>query len=234
MQYERWGDWRPHLAMIISNTSQKPEIDRKAVATLGDSLYNRGDLYAAHFCYLMAQVNFGKYSDIKQSESHLMLNSSNAVRLVLLGSSHRKCFKDFATDEAIIMTEIYEYACALADENFSIVDFQPYKYLLGTRMLDNGLHLKTLLYMEQIANHIQKNPSKYERTFVDRVFVLADKLKYHDPALEKNVDDLGEEEGLSSPNNSVNQQQWQQDLLSILGQTQVSVNIKGSGFWLRR
>lgn len=206
--------------MIISNTSHKPDLDRKAVTTLGDSLYNRGDLYAAQFCYLMAQVNFGRYSDVKQ-ESHLMLNSSNAVRLILLGSSHRKSFKEFATDESIIMTEIYEYACALADENFSIVELQPYKFLLGTRMLDYGLHLKALLYMEQISSHIQKNPSKYERSFVERVYVFADKLKYYDPALEKNIDDLGEEEGLNSPNNSSNQQQWQQDLLNVLGQTQV-------------
>lgn len=220
VQDERWGDWRPHLAMIISNTSQKPDLDRKAITTLGDSLHNRGDLYAAQFCYLMAQVAFGKYSDVKQ-ESQLMLNSSNAVRLILLGSSHHKSFREFATDEAIIMTEIYEYACALADENFSIVEFQPYKYLLATRMLDYGLHLESLMYMEHIANHIQKNPTKYERDFVERVFVLADKLKYYDPALEKN-DNLGEDDGLNSPNSSGNQQQWQQELLNILGQVQVS------------
>lgn len=58
---EKWGDWRPHLSMILSNTSQKPELDRKAITTLGDSLLSRGDLFAAHFCYLMAQVGFSKY-----------------------------------------------------------------------------------------------------------------------------------------------------------------------------
>jgi len=44
--------------------------------------------------------------------------------LVLLGSSHYKQFNDFATDEAIIMTEVYEYACSLNDEKFSINEFQ--------------------------------------------------------------------------------------------------------------
>lgn len=71
VQDEKWGDWRPHLSMILSNTSQKPELDRKAITTLGDSLFNRGDLYAAHFCYLMAQVGFGRYQETATQETTL-------------------------------------------------------------------------------------------------------------------------------------------------------------------
>lgn len=37
---DRWGDWRPHLAMILSNTSSRPEVDHKAIMTLGDTLGN--------------------------------------------------------------------------------------------------------------------------------------------------------------------------------------------------
>lgn len=154
--------------MILANTSQKPELDRKAITTLGDSLHNRGDLFAAQFCYLMAQVGFGKYSNVNQ-ETGLMLSSSNAIRLILLGSSHRKPFKDFATNDAIMMTEIYEYACALNDDSFSIVDFQPYKFLLATRMIDYGMHVRALMYLEQISYHIQKNVGKYEPEFIGKV-----------------------------------------------------------------
>lgn len=71
LQDQKWGDWRPHLSMILSNTSQKPELDRKAITTLGDSLFNRGDLYAAHFCYLMAQVGFGRYQSTAIMETAL-------------------------------------------------------------------------------------------------------------------------------------------------------------------
>lgn len=71
VQDEKWGDWRPHLSMILSNTSQKPELDRKSITTLGDSLLNRGDLFAAHFCYLMAQVGFGRYQESATQESTL-------------------------------------------------------------------------------------------------------------------------------------------------------------------
>lgn len=79
VQDEKWGDWRPHLAMILSNTSQRPDLDRKAITTLGDSLYNRGDLFGAQFCYLMAQVGFGRYSSVNQ-DSSFMSNSVNAIR----------------------------------------------------------------------------------------------------------------------------------------------------------
>lgn len=168
VQDEKWGDWRPHLAMILANTSQKPELDRKSITTLGDSLYNRGDLFAAQFCYLMAQVGFGKYANVNH-ESVLMPNSASAIRLVLLGANHHKLFKDFATNEAIIMTEIYEYACTLNDDKFSVVDFQPFKYLLATRMLDYGMQLKALMYLEQVAMHLQRNPTKFESSFIEKV-----------------------------------------------------------------
>lgn len=107
---ERWGDWRPHLAMILSNTTQRPELDRKAITTLGDTLFTRGSIYAAQFCYLMAQVEFSKYG------------TPNA-KLVLLGSNHHKSFNMFSSNEAIFMTEIYEYACSLSDASFAIPEF---------------------------------------------------------------------------------------------------------------
>lgn len=199
-------------------------IDLNLFSFLGDTLHNRGELFGAQFCYLLAKVEFSNYSDVKHDVSMILNNTTNAVRLILLGAScYKSSFADFATDEAIIMTEIYEYACTLANNQFSIVEFQPYKYLLGTRMLDYGFHLKSLLYMEQIALHIQKNPSKYERTFIEKVYNLADKLKYYDPVFEKNLDNLDEDDG--APQNN-GQLQWQQDLVNLLGQNLVRIRIE--------
>jgi len=73
---EKWGDWRPHLAIILSNHSTRPEMDRKSIVTLGDTLAAKGCLYASHFCYLMAQVGFGTYA-------------KKTSKIVLIGSSHR-------------------------------------------------------------------------------------------------------------------------------------------------
>lgn len=78
---------------------------------MGDTLRSRGSLYAAQFCYLMAEVGFGKHTD-------------SEARLVLLGADHREHFSKFATNEAIHMTEIYEYACGLNSPDFILPHFQ--------------------------------------------------------------------------------------------------------------
>lgn len=97
--------------MILSNSSQRPELNCKAIASLGDTLAQRGSFYAAQFCYLMAQVGFGPKDDAE-------------TRMCLLGSDHGRPFGQFATNEAIHMTEIYEYAIGLNDPQFVIPEFQ--------------------------------------------------------------------------------------------------------------
>jgi hypothetical protein len=191
---EKWGDWRPHLAMILSNSTQRPELNCKAITILGDTLMGRGSLYAAQFCYLMAEVGFSQYGCAE-------------AKLVLLGSNHNKSFAHFATNEAIHMTEIYEYARSLNDDDFNLVNFQRYKYLLATRLADVGLLEKALSYLEKIANFIVKNPGIAEGGLVNEVALLADRLKYYDPVGD------GEEEtdfDSSRPDNS-----WLKDLRRV-------------------
>lgn len=35
---EKWGDWRPHLAVMLSNETGVPHVQRKAIVTMGDTL----------------------------------------------------------------------------------------------------------------------------------------------------------------------------------------------------
>uniref|UniRef100_A0A8C0BHX9 SEC16 homolog B, endoplasmic reticulum export factor n=1 Tax=Buteo japonicus TaxID=224669 RepID=A0A8C0BHX9_9AVES len=70
-----WGDWRPHLAVMLSNKAGDVDLNHRAIVTMGDSLAGRGAVEAAHFCYLMADIPFG-YFRVK------------ADRMALLGSSH--------------------------------------------------------------------------------------------------------------------------------------------------
>ena len=65
---KNWGDWRPHLAMILSNRSTREGLDARSITQLGDTLSEKGMLYAAHFCHLMANAQFG--SRYKTSCSH--------------------------------------------------------------------------------------------------------------------------------------------------------------------
>ncbi|KAK9310683.1 hypothetical protein QLX08_000014 [Tetragonisca angustula] len=172
----RWDDWRPHLAMIISNTSANPEINRRSITTLGDTLSARGDVYAAHFCYILAQVDFGIYG------------ASN-VKLVLIGANHHKSYNAFFTTEAVMLTEIYEYARNLSEPGFTLVDLQTFKFDLAIKMVDHGLIEKALLYIEQIAVNIFNEPSKYKKSFINAVYNLGDRIRYHDPIYKDSVDE---------------------------------------------
>ncbi|XP_011171826.1 uncharacterized protein LOC105204448 isoform X2 [Solenopsis invicta] len=172
----RWDDWRPHLAMIISNTSANPEVNRRSITTLGDTLFARGDIHAAHFCYILAQIDFGAYG-------------SNGVKLVLIGSNHNKSYPEFFTMEAVMLTEIYEYARNLSDPCFTLVDLQTFKFDLTVKMVDCGLIEKALLYIEQIATNIANDPSKYKKSFIKAVYVLGDRIKYHDPVYKDAIED---------------------------------------------
>nr|XP_033327554.1 uncharacterized protein LOC117221042 isoform X5 [Megalopta genalis] len=172
----RWDDWRPHLAMIISNTSSNPDINRRSITTLGDTLSARGDIHAAHFCYILSQVDFGAYE------------ASN-VKLVLIGANHHKPYNTFLTTEAVMLTEIYEYARNLSEPGFTLVDLQTFKFDLALKMMDHGLIEKALLYIEQIAVNITSEPSKYKKSFISAVYNLGDRIKYHDPVYKDSTDE---------------------------------------------
>ena len=132
---EKWGDWRPHLAMLMSNSSAKPELIKKSITTLGDTLLNRGDLYAAHFCYLLSDVAFGRFADVKPDAAGGS-NSNGVVRLVLLGAAHQhRTFRELSTNESIMMTEIYEYARSLNEDRYSIAELQVMKMMMHTLMV---------------------------------------------------------------------------------------------------
>ncbi|XP_010788314.1 protein transport protein Sec16A isoform X3 [Notothenia coriiceps] len=73
---EKWGDWRPHLAMVLSNLTHTLDLDTRTISTMGDTLASKGLIDASHFCYLMAQVGLGVYT-------------KKSTKMVLIGSSHR-------------------------------------------------------------------------------------------------------------------------------------------------
>ncbi|CAH0559554.1 unnamed protein product [Brassicogethes aeneus] len=199
---EKWGDWRPHLAMILSNSNHRPELNCKAITLLGDTLSHRGALYAAQFCYLMSDVGFGGRDDPE-------------ARVTLLGADRRaKDLARFATNEAVHMTEIYEYACSLNDPQFVIPEFQVYKYLVATRLADRGLPEKSLSYLEKLSEYVVKNPSTVSGKLVDAVCDLADRLKYSDPVGDD--DDVDESQfGVRSQETSRPDQTWLKDLRAV-------------------
>lgn len=183
--------------MIISNTSSNPEVNRRSITTLGDTLFARGDIHAAHFCYILAQIDFGAYG-------------TNGVKLILIGANHNKPYSEFLTTEAVMLTEIYEYARNLSDPGFTLIDLQTFKFDLTVKMVDCGLIEKALLYIEQIATNITNDPSKYKKAFIKAVYVLGDRIKYHDPVFKDAIEDAA---NLT----------WLDKLAEIIGNNQVII-----------
>lgn len=205
---DKWGDWRPHLAMIISNCKDKPDLVKKSIITLGDSLLNRGDLFGSHFCYLIAEPTFGEYT-------------ADNAKIVLIGASQKQSFNDFAADDAIMMTEIFEYAMSLSNPVFNINSLAKFKFLMASRMLDYGFPLKALLYMEEMANQIIKRPECFDRDFVSKVYTLADRLKFYDPVIAKSYEDNYNNNDWGTAEN----QKWLQDLWQILSSNSYEQNV---------
>lgn len=121
-----------------------------------------------------------------------------------------------------MMTEIYEFVRSLSDDTNAIVDLQPYKFLLATRMLDSGMQLKCFTYLEEIGKQILLNPSKYDYQFIEKVsphislvyenpieflthflpsqtFTLGDRLKFYDPTCEKTAFSMNSDAAMEDP-----------------------------------
>ncbi|XP_029987300.1 protein transport protein Sec16B isoform X2 [Sphaeramia orbicularis] len=161
---DKWGDWRPHLAVMLSNETGDAAVQQKAIVTMGDTLASRGLLHAAHVCYLTAGVPFGPFTQ-------------KAERLVLLGSSHRQPFQYFATNSAIQCTELYEYCQTLGGKSFSILSFQVYKFLYASRLLDCGLSSQAFHYCELVGQAIIRQKEPWF-VLTGEVLKLTDRLRH--------------------------------------------------------
>ncbi|KAB0380479.1 hypothetical protein FD755_008263 [Muntiacus reevesi] len=179
---EKWGDWRPHLAMILSNLSSNVDMESRAMATMGDTLASKGLLDAAHFCYLMAQVGFGVYT-------------KKTTKLVLIGSNHSLPFLKFATNEAIQRTEAYEFAQSLGAQTCSLPSFQVFKFIYCCRLAEMGLATQAFHYCEAIAKSVLAEPHRHSPVLLRQLVQVASQLRLFDPQLKEKP----EEEASAEP-----------------------------------
>ncbi|KAM5328059.1 protein transport protein Sec16A isoform 3-T6 [Glossophaga mutica] len=179
---EKWGDWRPHLAMVLSNLSHNVEMEARTMATMGDTLASKGLLDAAHFCYLMAQVGLGVYT-------------KKSTKLVLIGANHSLPFSKFATNEAIQRTEAYEYAQSLGAQSNPLPNFQVFKFIYSCRLADMGLATQAFHYCEAIARSVLLRPQSHSPVLIGRLVEVASRLRLFDPQLKERP----EEESFAEP-----------------------------------
>ncbi|KAM9841400.1 protein transport protein Sec16A isoform 2-T2 [Aulostomus maculatus] len=169
---EKWGDWRPHLAMVLSNLTHILDLDTRTITTMGDTLASKGLIDAAHFCYLMAQVGLGVFT-------------KKSTKMVLIGSNHSLSFYQFATNEAIQRTEAYEYAQSLGSQPCTLPNFQVFKLIYACRLAEAGLSAQAFHYCEVIARTVLMQPSYYSPVFISQVIQMSEKLRFFDPQLKE-------------------------------------------------
>ena len=79
----------------------------RSIITLGDSLLAKGQLFAAQFCYIVSEADWGT------------LTSPTAKLVLLLSSAAGAAnIETFATTEAIQCTEIYEFVQRLGNKDY--------------------------------------------------------------------------------------------------------------------
>ncbi|TVK90582.1 Protein transport protein Sec16B [Bagarius yarrelli] len=160
---EKWGDWRPHLAVMLSNETGDSAIHCKSIINLGDMLATRGLLHAAHICYLMAHTPFSWYTN-------------KAQHLVLLSSNHTAAFADFCQNSAIRCTEVFEYCQRLGNPSFIIPSFLVYKFVYACRLLDCGLLSQAFHYCELVAKDLLTSKEPHI-ILLQEVIKMVDRLK---------------------------------------------------------
>ncbi|XP_065099779.1 protein transport protein Sec16A isoform X1 [Paramisgurnus dabryanus] len=169
---EKWGDWRPHLAMVLSNLTHTLDLDTRTISTMGDTLASKGLVDAAHFCYLMAQVGFGVFT-------------KKSTKMVLIGSNHSLPFLKFCSTEAIQRTESYEYAQSLGSQPLILPNFQVFKFIYTCRLAESGLCAQAFHYCEVISRTLLSLPEYYSPVFISQLIQMSVRLRFFDPQLKE-------------------------------------------------
>ncbi|CAB9511698.1 transport protein SEC16B [Seminavis robusta] len=132
------GNWRCHLAAIISNRTQGWE---RIVFTLGSKLQQLGNVHAAHVCFMVCGLQ-------------IMSPILPETYVSLLGSDHllpeNVSLMTQEGLEAYERTEAYEWAKRRGNPNALIKTLQPYKLQYAMILADMGFVELSKKYLENI------------------------------------------------------------------------------------
>ena len=143
--------WRETVRLIMNNRSNE---DHRALNALGKLLASYGRPEAAHACHLFAG-SLSKFGGADDPQTDV----------VLLGADHlnQKLDLDLNLD-AILLTEIYEYALALTSSPVPTMSYlQIFKLRHSIVLAENGYRNEALQYCDAISASIKatSRPSPY-------------------------------------------------------------------------
>ncbi|GAB2252447.1 hypothetical protein Droror1_Dr00005294 [Drosera rotundifolia] len=163
MGYNMLDNWEENLAVITAN---RTENDHLVITHLGDSLWKeRSDSAAAHICYLIAEADFGSYSE--------------SARLCLIGGDHLNFPRTYASPEAIQRTELFEYSKVIGNSQFVLLPFQPYKLVYAYMLAEVGKVSDALKYCQAIYRSLKTGRTPEIDALKQQVSSLEDRLRTH-------------------------------------------------------
>ncbi|KAL8820996.1 MAG: hypothetical protein Q9191_007402 [Dirinaria sp. TL-2023a] len=157
--------WRETLTLTLSNRSQE---DGKALMALGRLMSSYGRIEAAHSCFIFARIPglFGGADDPSTS-------------VTLLGADHVQGSSSLSLDtDAILLTEIYDYACSLLVNSTSPTVspyLQAYKLYHAMLLAENGFRSEAQQYCDTIASAL-KSTTKLPPYYHNLLFAALDDL----------------------------------------------------------
>ncbi|KAL7836668.1 hypothetical protein AOLI_G00279520 [Acnodon oligacanthus] len=171
---KEWGDWCIHLAMVLSNHTRFKHLHKKTITRMGDALALKGCSDAASFCYMVVQLDV----DTQNDKSDIFLFGSSCLPPL-----------EFATNEAIQRTELFEYALSLGCDSVSLPRFQIFKFIYACRLAESGLCTQAFQYCEVISKALLASVSGQPLTLISQLIELSTKMRHFDQQL-KDIPDL--------------------------------------------
>ncbi|KAJ5375593.1 hypothetical protein N7517_007599 [Penicillium concentricum] len=142
--------WKDTLGLVLSNRSSE---DHQALLSLGRLLSSYGRTEAAHVCYIFSRAAvFGGPDDPQ-------------ANIVLLGADHQRCPSSLMDEDAILLTEAYEYATSVLGNSptANLPHLLAFKILNARCLVDQGHNLEAQGYCDAVASALKATtrPSPY-------------------------------------------------------------------------
>lgn len=156
------NSWRDTLGLVLSNRSSE---DRQALLALGRLLASYGRTEAAHICFIFSRTAVFGGADDPQAN------------IVLLGVDHQRIPSALIDEDAILLTEVYEYATAvLANSPVANLPYLlAFKLLHAKQLADRGRNVEAQNYCDGLATSLKAStrPSPYHH---QHLFMEVDEL----------------------------------------------------------
>ncbi|KXG50417.1 uncharacterized protein PGRI_069080 [Penicillium griseofulvum] len=142
--------WKDTLGLVLSNRSSE---DHQALLALGRLLTSYGRTEAAHVCYIFSHAAvFGGPDDPQ-------------ANIVLLGADHQRCPSSLMDEDAILLTEAYEYATSVLGNSSAahLPHLLGFKILNARCLVDQGRNSEAQAYCDAVASALKATtrPSPY-------------------------------------------------------------------------